>query len=117
MQTFISTYHMISVTRIITASLREEKKAVKGLALTPIFPSTTPNTMENTAKPRMFIPPVGLVATPANIVLEGGYISLDIVVMFSVAFNTTVWKIFSFSSSFGELPVTLRYSYLPGSVL
>ena len=104
---------MISVTRIITASLREEKKAVKGLALTPIFPSTTPNTMENTAKPRMFMPPVGLVATPANIVLEGGYISLNIVVMFVVLF----WKIPSFSSSFVELPVTLRYSYLPGSVL
>lgn len=115
MQTFISTYHMISVTRIITASLREEKKAVKGLALTPIFPSTTPNTMENTAKPRMFMPPVGLVATPANIVLEGGYISLDIMVMFSVAL--VIETIFSFSSSFGELPVTLRYSYLPGSVL
>lgn len=113
MQTFISTYHMISVTRIITASLREEKKAVKGLALTPIFPSTTPNTMENTAKPRMFMPPVGLVATPANIVLEGGYISLNIVVMFVVL----VCKIPSFSSSFVELPVTLRYSYLPGSVL
>lgn len=114
MQTFISTYHMISVTRIITASLREEKKAVKGLALTPILPSTTPNTMENTAKPRMFMPPVGLVATPANIVLEGGYISLNIVVTFGV---TLAWKIPSFSSSFGELPVTLRYSYLPGSVL
>lgn len=115
MQTFISTYHMISVTRIITASLREEKKAVKGLALTPIFPSTTPNTMENTAKPRMFMPPVGLVATPANIVLEGGYISLDIMVMFSV--ELVIGTIVSFSSSFVELPVTLRYSYLPGSVL
>lgn len=77
---------MISVTKIITASLSAEKKALSGLAFTPIFPNTIPNTIENTAKPRMFIPPVGLVATPANIVLELGYISLDTVVMLSVAF-------------------------------
>lgn len=77
---------MISVTKIITASLSAEKKAFSGLAFAPIFPSTIPNTIENTAKPRIFIPPVGLVATPANIVLELGYISLDIVVMLTDAF-------------------------------
>lgn len=77
---------MISVTKIITASLRAEKKALSGLALPPIFPNIIPNTIENTAKPRMFIPPVGLVATPANIVLELGYISRDMVVTLPVSF-------------------------------
>lgn len=77
---------MISVTKIITASLRAEKKALSGLALPPIFPNIIPNTIENTAKPRMFIPPVGLVATPANIVLELEYISRDMVVTLTVSF-------------------------------
>ena len=76
---------MISVTRIITASLSAEKKAVKGLAFGPILPNTIPKTMENTAKPRMFMPPVGLVPTPLGIVSELGYSSLDIVVMLKVA--------------------------------
>ena len=106
---------MISVTRIITASLSAEKKAFRGLALAPIFPNTIPNTIENTAKPRMFIPPVGLVATPANIVLELGYISLDMVVMLSVPFIMIVSMIFSLSSSLGLVSVTLYTSYFPGS--
>ena len=81
---------MISVTKIITASLSAEKKALSGLALPPIFPNTIPKTIENTARPRMFIPPVGLVATPANIVFELGYISLDMVVMLTVSFNVII---------------------------
>ena len=76
---------MISVTKIITASLSAEKNAVSGLAFDPILPNTIPNTMENTAKPRMFMPPVGFVLTPMGIVLELGYSSLDMVVMLKEA--------------------------------
>lgn len=111
-----ATYHMINVTKIITASLSAEKNPVSGLAFGPIFPNTIPNTMENTAKPRMFIPPVGLVPTPAGIVLELGYISLEMVEMFKVAFTIIVWMISSFSSSFGLVLLTLYTLNFPGSV-
>lgn len=109
---------MISVTKIITASLSAEKKDVRGLALGPILPSIIPKTIENTAKPRIFIPPVGLVPTPTGIVSELGYSSRDIVVMLTVALTNMVLMISSLSPIFtGELPVTLYTLYFPGSDL
>ena len=112
------TYHIIRVTRIITASFNAEKNFFSGFALAPILPKTIPKTIENTAKPRMFMPPVGFVPTPIGIVLEPGYISLDTVVMLNVALYKIVWIISSFSASdIGFLPLTLYSSYFPGSFL
>ena len=109
---------MISVTKIITASLSAEKKDVRGLALGPILPSIIPKMIENTAKPRIFIPPVGLVPTPTGIVSELGYSSRDIVVMLTVALISMVLMISSLSPIFTEeLPVTLYTLYFPGSDL
>ena len=51
------TYHMTRLTIFITTSFKVSKKAFNGVPFSPIRPSTIPNTIENTTKPRTFIPP------------------------------------------------------------